>query len=288
MREPKNARHLAAHEIAIARSVFRDTIPYGEVLVSDGLGGGDRPFTVPTSMPVRLPFYANFNAAGGRYVIHAGDGYNGMSQLERDRKTLVHELAHVWQGENDAAWSWSYVLFSLKDQALLPDAYAYDAERLRPWDDYGPEQQAQIVEDWYAAGMQPFDPVTQTGDRRFYFIKKHIRHEPVAGDWTIVPLRPLEAGTLRITPSYPDALGIALLPILEQPLRAGDHAGITARVRTLEESFGALGPEIARRLASRLELRQRGDRLAQSFHERLAAPTRHRLLHVLRMSAAGR
>ena len=56
MREPKNVRHLAGKEEAIARSVFNDTIPYTEILVSDGLGLRDLPFTVPTSMPMRLCF----------------------------------------------------------------------------------------------------------------------------------------------------------------------------------------------------------------------------------------
>jgi hypothetical protein len=288
MREPKNVRHLAAKEEAIARSVFKDTIPYSQVLVSDGLGGGDRPFTVPTNMPLHVPFYVNFNVKGGKYVIHAGDGYHGMSLVKRDKETLIHELTHVWQGENDTSWSWAYAVFSLKDQALSDDAYAYDHKRLEPWSHYGPEQQAQIVEDWYADGMQTFDPVAQTGDRRFYYIKKHIRREQVAGDWTIVPIRPLEAGTLNIKPVYPDWIGAHLLPILEKPLGANDHAGIAARVRKLEEFFQGFSTESARELILRLDARRRDDKLAQSFHYRLATPTRQRLLHILRKKGAGR
>lgn len=76
MREPKNVRYLAAGETVIARTVYQDTIPYGLILISDGLGGGDRPFTVPTNVPIHVPFYVNFNVKGnGKYVIHAGDGY---------------------------------------------------------------------------------------------------------------------------------------------------------------------------------------------------------------------
>ena len=86
MREPQNVRYLAAGEIALARSVYIDTIPYQLVLISDGLGGGDRPFTVPTMLPMHIPFY-NFNVKGdGKYVIHAGDGYYGMSRLSKTRK----------------------------------------------------------------------------------------------------------------------------------------------------------------------------------------------------------
>lgn len=288
MKEPKNVRNLAPKEEAIAREVFKDTIPYSEILVSDGIGGGDRPFTVPTNMPVHIPFYVNFKVDGGKYVIHAGDGYYGMSLVQKDKETLIHELTHVWQGENDTSWSWAYVLFSLKDQALSDDAYAYDKKRFKPWSHYGPEQQAQIVEDWYADGMQTFDPLTQAGDRRFYYIKKHIRGEPVAGDWTIVPITPLESGTLTVKMSYPDYAAAHLLPILDKSLAANDHAGITVRVRTLEKAFQSFGSESARELLMRLEARRPDDKLGQSFHHRLATPTRQRLLHILRARSAGR
>jgi len=288
MREPKNVRNLAAKEETIARSVFQNTVPYSQVLVSDGLGGGNRPFTVPTNMPVHVPAYVNFNVKGGKYVIHAGDGYLGMSLNDEDKKTLIHELTHVWQGENDTSWSWAYALFSLKDQALSDDAYAYDHRWLKSWSDYGPEQQAQIVEDWYADGMESFDPVMQTGDRRFYYIKKHIRHEYVAEDWTIVPLRPLEAGTLNIKPAYPDMIAGSLLPILEKPLGANDHAGLAARLKKLEEFFQGFGSESARALTLRLDAPRANDMLAQAFHYRLSTPTRHRLLHILRTKWAGK
>ena len=101
MREPKNVRDLAGGEIAIAKCVQGPRIPYASVLISDGLGGDDRPFTFPTILPIHIPLYANFNVKGdGKYVIHAGDGYYGMSKLDKDQATLIHELAHVWQGEH--------------------------------------------------------------------------------------------------------------------------------------------------------------------------------------------
>ena len=180
---------------------------YRAILVSDGLGIGNRAFTVPTNMPVHLPFVANFNVKQGKYAIHVGDGYHGMSLNLGDKRTLIHELTHVWQAENDTSWSWAYALFAAKDHALLDDPYVYDPQRLKPWSHYGPEQQAQIVEDRYASGMRSFDPITQTGDRRFYYIKRHIRREHIAGDWTIGPITPIDAGTLTVTFAYPDSLG---------------------------------------------------------------------------------
>ena len=215
MRDSQNVRYLAAHETMIARSVYIDTIPYGLVFISDGLGGGDRPFTVPTILPIHIPFY-NFNVKGdGKYVIHAGDGYYGMSTLFKDKKTLIHDLAHVWQGEHYKSWSWTYAVFSLKDQALSGDAaYAYDKTYLRPWDDYGPEQQAQIVEDGFADGMKTYDPTTGYGrspvllhqetysGRARRWRLAHASHQTASGGKTGgqgVPVLALG----RSTPSYP-------------------------------------------------------------------------------------
>jgi hypothetical protein len=283
MREPKNARYLATKEEAIARSVFKNTIPYNQILISDGLGDEDKPFTVPTSIPLNLPFCANFNVKGGKFVIHAGEGYYGMSSRQADKELLIHELVHVWQGSNDTSWSWAYVIFSVKDQLLAGrKAYEYDARRLKPWNDYGPEQQAQIVEDWYAAGMKTFDPDTEAGDRRFYYIKKHIWGEQVIGDWTLIPIRPLELATLNVKPTFPDWMGPYLLPILQKPLSAEDHASIAARVRKLVDLFQDLSPESSRELSVRLHARRPGDKLAEEFHYRLATSTRQRLMHILR------
>ncbi|MEP6849213.1 MAG: hypothetical protein ABI999_10185, partial [Acidobacteriota bacterium] len=47
MRLAKNDRALTSQERATAFSVFLDTMNYDFVRISDGLGGGDRPFTFP-------------------------------------------------------------------------------------------------------------------------------------------------------------------------------------------------------------------------------------------------
>jgi len=153
MRRPRNFRHLATKEIEIAKSVFQKTIPYSRVIISDGLGYDDRKFTVP-------------EAVSGNYILHVGDGYYGMSRLPEDKALLIHELVHVWQGEH-ASWRWSYVFRSGWHQAK-GDAYKYDINNLQSWSSYNPEQQAQIVEDWFTLGMSE-------SDARFPFIRFWIR-----------------------------------------------------------------------------------------------------------------
>lgn len=187
-----------------------------------------------------------------------------MSQDFEDKKTLIHELAHVWQGEHYNSWSWTYVVFSLKDQAVNNDAYAYDKTRLGPWDDYGPEQEAQIVEDWFADGMKTYDPTNETGDLRFYYIKKHIRGEDVAYNWLMPGVKPLPAGRLEVKEFSSWPLDAQILPMLERSLRSDDLGGIAARRLALEDYFGGISPGYARDLLSRLESRRPNDKLAHT------------------------
>lgn len=275
MKRVSGTRHLATNERAIAFSVFKTTIPYDQILISDGLGGGDRPFTLPTSVPVS-PL---FNVKGGKYVIHAGDGYYGMSTLQEDKNTLIHELTHVWQGEHGSR-SWSYVADSIWHQVLSDDAYDYDKRDLKEeWDDYGAEQQAQIVEDWFADGMKTDKNV----DLRFYYVKKFIRGEKVDGNWireSWVP-KPLEKSTLNVSPQYP-TVDSYLLPILAQRFAANDVAGFGARVKKVEEIFSRLEPYETQPLLARLTVRRAGDKLSQYFHDHLSTPTRTKLLGILR------
>ena len=257
MREPQNVRYLAAHETMIARSVYIDTIPYGLVLISDGLGGGDRPFTVPTILPIHIPFY-NFNVKGdGKYVIHAGDGYYGMSTLFKDKKTLIHELAHVWQGEHYKSWSWTYAVFSLKDQALSGDAaYAYDKTSPAPlgrlWTRAAGADRRRLVrrrnEDVRSHDGHGRSPVllhqeTYSGRARRWRLA-HASHQTASGGKT-------GGQGVRVM-----ALDGQLLPTLERPLRADDQAGIAARRRDIEDAFQRISPGFARDLISRLESRR--------------------------------
>lgn len=235
---------------------------------------------MPTDMPSSLLF--NVDEGEGKYVIHAGDGYNGMSYRKQDKEVLIHELTHVWQGEHSSS-SWDYVFGSMWSQALADDAYTYKGTRWKHWDDYNPEQQAQIVEDWFADGMnESEDPNNR--DMRFYYVKKYIRGEKVDYDWTLPNIMRTSESLKGTLPA--DAIArdydSYLLPILAQRFSANDVSGYGARVRKLEEFFTNLGHVDARWLLQRLEMRRLGDKVAQYFHEHLSTTTRNRLAKILR------
>lgn len=282
MKKPTANRGLTDNEIGIARKVFKDRIPYRKIWVTNGLGSGDRPFAVPNSFALG-PFAIKGRGGGGiKYILHVGEGVYGMHRTIVDRKLLIHELTHVWQGEHDSSYKWSVAVWSLKDQAFSGDAaYDYDEKRLKPWSWYGPEQQAHIVEDWYANGRKEFDPRKQTGDRRFYYIKKHIWGERARGDWLTPPVRELAEGEFKGKIAYPDYHAINLLPILKRRLRENDTAGIAARKTEIEQYFRRLDRDSSAELLARLQAR-RPDKLAQAFEYHFHTATRKRLLGILK------
>src|SRR4051812_24968946 len=149
-------RKLTGPELVLAKKVFLDNLPYDKIRLADDLGAGDRPWTQPS---------------GSGFLIHIG------AWAYRDATaravTFIHELTHVWQGSH--GFVLGYVFDSLNSQAMLGDrAYDYvlgDPPGRYDWDSYNAEQQAHIVQDWFAQGMSVSDP-------RFKYIKL-IRTKPM-------------------------------------------------------------------------------------------------------------
>ena len=90
--------------------------------------------------------------------------------------TLIHELTHVWQGEH---WrhTGDYVVDAAAHLVGVPlrNPYAYRLG-LR-WEQYYAEQQATIVEDWFAVPgtSDSTGDSASTDSPRFPFIRDNIR-----------------------------------------------------------------------------------------------------------------
>ena len=143
-----NSRELTGAENAEARRVFGASISLGRVEISDSLGFGKRPWT-----SVGLWIYTlNLGPAGFRNAI-ADQGA---------RELFIHELTHVWQGQN-STFGFGYMISSVGAQckSLVTTGGFSAAYRVVPgksWDDYNCEQQATIVEQWYGSGLNRNDP----------------------------------------------------------------------------------------------------------------------------------
>ena len=160
-------RALSRSEKNLARSVFRNTINYDMVKVTNTLGAGGRPWTTNTP-PM--------------YMINVGSDYPSLTANKERKRLLIHELAHVWQGQhlvpfmlNSAAHQ---TLSAINNGGDTAPAYSYTVGK--PWRNYNVEQQASIVAHWYTPTnicfkRGPCGGGMKTTDSRYRYIRDHIR-----------------------------------------------------------------------------------------------------------------
>lgn len=80
-------------------------------------------------------------APNGNIYYHKNDWQTDFSGLSLSKRAwLIHELTHIWQYQQGMAVFW---------RALLNRKYAYQLNPNKSFFDYGIEQQAKIVEDYY-------------------------------------------------------------------------------------------------------------------------------------------
>ncbi|MEL6349973.1 MAG: hypothetical protein AAFV53_43125 [Myxococcota bacterium] len=128
----------------MARSIFADRIRYERVrLTRDRLWA--------TFAPVAIRRTVHLKSSWGHFQ------GSGLSLTPSGLQTLIHELGHVWQYENGGL---AYIPKSLWAQgvAWLRTGDRGGAYRWRepldagqPWASWNPEQQAQAIEDFFAA-----------------------------------------------------------------------------------------------------------------------------------------
>lgn len=147
-------------EYAIVTRVLGNTLPRRfRIIITNGAGLSNRPFTIPTSLLSALGatvaagfagaaagYLTSFINAG--YLMNVGSAYPDMSTS--NTALLIHETTHVWQGKNSTL-SLNYVFNSCINQCLRGGA-AYNYTAGSAWGSYNVEQQASIVEDWFIAG----------------------------------------------------------------------------------------------------------------------------------------
>jgi hypothetical protein len=161
------SRILKQSEVELARQVFEDQLPYGKVhIASYYLPGND-------GVPVTLASVSSIIPVRSlrQYTIYFGpDVYRDGADAAGVRDTFIHELTHVWQSVH-RDHPLDYIGDSLLNQLRYRDAaYTLDPSKVgaAEWASFGAEQQAMIVENWYADGMSE-------ADKAFVYIRDHIR-----------------------------------------------------------------------------------------------------------------
>ena len=187
----ERVRRLTDGERALAWSVYRDSLRYDRVFISDRRVGTTAVTLAGVSVAHR----------GFTYRICWPAGFAGVMHSPGAQVTLIHELCHVWQGQH-GVWPTLYMGQSILDQLAAgmidiwrkrgyrgwdehrAGAYTLNASDWgRDWRDFGVERQASIVESWYASGQDGrtnYGPGVTCGgmselDPRFPYIRDVIR-----------------------------------------------------------------------------------------------------------------
>jgi hypothetical protein len=175
---PTKIRMMSRAEHKIATDVMGDTLPYRyRIVITDACGVNGRAFTIPTSLissilsipvtgffgGISLGYLTSFiNLA---YLINVGSA-NYDQLATGNKKLLVHETMHVWQGHN-STFALSYVFNSVINQCISgSSAYSYTLGN--SWSSYNVEQQAKIVEDWFVGGQS-------SSSSAFTYVENNVR-----------------------------------------------------------------------------------------------------------------
>lgn len=164
-------------EVEFANRVFQGTLPVDRIVLTNMLGIGGRPFTIPS--------------VGDTILVNLGEGfddpihYTGKGDPDKPRKQaagqlFIHELVHAWQ--IDAA----FFLPGLMCEAILNqsttlggdmDVYRYGPPG-REFGRFNLEQQASIVDDWFGASgrMQSGNRPASEESPYFRYIRDNIRN----------------------------------------------------------------------------------------------------------------
>ena len=170
-------RGLRWDEREILHRVYGSSLPrMNNLLILSLAGTSGRPFTIPASFvsgvanlilpgsqTLMILLVALAAKRGECYFLFMGNqGFNnavsGYPHDDRDGQTLVHEACHAWQGFQ-GAFTWEYIFNSTFNQCLKGQgAYDIPASPTAQWMSFGAEQQAAIVDTWFANGASTSDP----------------------------------------------------------------------------------------------------------------------------------
>lgn len=206
VRKDKWFGKLYAEEIALAKEVFQDTLPYDRIFISNSKN---------QTQGITISTRANRKRA--KYLLLWSNAYktNIAEADNRMKETFIHELVHVWQGQHSGSSGISYMAnstwhqFSHGVRDIFRDGFGSGSKRIaemfkkgivQEWGihrnqaysfkpeeigndfkTFNVEQQALIIESWYAkknfwlnkieyaAGLESED------DARFPYVRDCIR-----------------------------------------------------------------------------------------------------------------
>ncbi len=146
-----DSRPIAQAEIVLARTVFGNTIPYDQVMLTSLSGLGGRAFAAPG---VDGKIYCNLGNAYANPLAPGGyPHYRAAGQL------LIHELTHAWQIAHSGFLPGLMCSFVVNQADHTFGDHVYQYGPAGPaWLTFNLEQQAAIVDQWFGGKMDKTSP----------------------------------------------------------------------------------------------------------------------------------
>lgn len=142
---PEPNRPLTAGEIAMLEPIFKDSLDYKAVRV------------INNSFPFQ-PENVYMTPRG--HVYAPGSLWqDDFSRGGLNRAVFVHEMTHVWQYANGMDLIGQSLVEFTQSHGDYEKAYAYELDAARDLTDYGMEQQASIVEDYFMITSDLAEPL---------------------------------------------------------------------------------------------------------------------------------
>lgn len=142
-------RTLTQGEIGMLRPIFRDGVDYAQVRVIDNS------FPLQPENVYMTP-RGHIYAPGPLWVEDFSQARHGQ------RAVFVHEMTHVWQFTNGMDLIGAASVEYIKHRGAYEKAYPYELAKDRDLVDYGMEQQASIIEDYFALTVERQRPQRMT------------------------------------------------------------------------------------------------------------------------------
>ncbi|TAL34897.1 MAG: DUF4157 domain-containing protein [Alphaproteobacteria bacterium] len=154
-------RPLTPGEKDMARGVFGDTIDYDKIKIYNG------PPTVAGIFQLKQNKLSAITPNGDIYLVGEDCKQPDLSQAsEANRKLLIHEMTHVWQHQQGRNVEREAIFLFIKSGFNYDSCYAYDINGKEKFVQLNLEQQAHMVEDYFALRDTPLQPWENAAERQ--------------------------------------------------------------------------------------------------------------------------
>ncbi|HBW23105.1 MAG: hypothetical protein A2X28_04430 [Elusimicrobia bacterium GWA2_56_46] len=139
-----DGRGLTPDMVAAARKIYGDKIDYSKVEIITGKDMG---------LWGKLLTSGGFNVTWGNTIYLANDeNGNPVHNFAKAPDILIHEMCHVYQYQKDG---WGYATGAVREHLAEGNAYSYQIWPGKEFGEYGVEQQARIIQEYYAGAIAP-------------------------------------------------------------------------------------------------------------------------------------